>query len=161
MPHTTNPGHLTKHFNTQICEAFAIDLGKYIEQGFPDAAAETNRQWLRDVAAAASMIPDGDLPGKTIRERCEAVAAAYDQWNSPNSTREHRARHQRRVRRRVDRLAGTYRDRTELVEKKVDSTVYLAFYQATEKLVRALPDTLSAVPQRFAKYPEPSRIAAH
>jgi hypothetical protein len=160
MPHTSNPGHLTKHFNTQIFEAFAADLGKYIDQGLPDADAETNRQWLRDMTEAASMIPDAELRGKRIQQRCEAVAAEFDQWNSRNGTRENRAMHQRRMRRRVDKVARTYRRRTELLEEKGDPRVYLAFYQATEKLVRALPDTYSEVPQRFAKYPKPSGATA-
>jgi hypothetical protein len=156
MPRTHNPGHLTKHFNTQICEAFAIDLGKYIEQGFPDKEDEASRQWLRDIAAAASTIPDGELRGKRIKERCDAIAAEYDGWNSRNGTREIRARHHRRIRRKVDRLADTYRHRTALLEKKADPAMYRAFYEATEKLVSTLSNTLSAVPQTFAKYPKPS-----
>ncbi|MEN3294428.1 MAG: hypothetical protein V7642_3681 [Burkholderiales bacterium] len=160
MPRTSNPGHLTKHFNTQIFEAFTADLGKYIDQGLPDAATETNRQWLQDMTAAASMIPDAELRGKRIQQRCEAVAAEFDQWNARNGTRENRAAHQRRMRRSVDKVARSYRRRTELLEEKTDPRVYLAFYQATEKLVRALPDTYSEVPERFAKYPKPAGATA-
>jgi hypothetical protein len=157
MPHTRNPGHLTKHFNTQICEAFAADLGKYNEKGLSDEAREASERWLGDIVTAASMIPDGGLRGKSIRERCEAIAAEYSQWNSGNSTLEDRAAHQLRMKRKADKVGRTYRHRTKLVEQKVDPGTYLAFYQATEKLVGELADTLPAVAHTFAKYPKVSR----
>lgn len=161
MPRTANPGHLTKHFNTQIFEAFAHDLGKYNDQGLPDAAADTNKQWLHDMAAAASMIPDGELRGKRIQQRCEAFAAEYEEWNARNATQENRSIHYRRLRRKADKVARTYRHRTALLEKKTDPAIYQAFYQATEKLVNALPDTYSEVPETFGKYPKPSDVVAH
>jgi hypothetical protein len=156
MPRTSNPGHLTKHFNTQICEAFSMDLGRYIEKGFPDNESEANRQWLRDITAAAAAIPDAELRGKRVQQRCEAIAETYDRWNARDGTPELRARHHRRIRRKVDKLAYTYRRRTALLEQKADPAIYRAFYEATEKLLQATPTVWSAVPQTFAKYPKPS-----
>jgi hypothetical protein len=156
MPHTSNPRHLTKHFNTQICEAFAMDPGKYLEQGCSGNEDQANRQWLRDITAATSALPDAELRGKRIQQRCEAVAAEYDHWNARNGTPEIRAKHHRRIRRKVDKLADIYRRRTALLEQQTDPDTYRAFYQATEKLMHAVPDALSTVPQRLAKYPRPS-----
>ncbi len=156
MPHTSNAGHLTKHFNTQICEAFTADLRQYIETGLPGNEAEAGRQWLRDIEAAASALPDGALPGKKIKNRCEAIATEYDRWASREGTRDLRARQQWRMKHKVDKLADTYRRRTSILEKQTDPQTYRAFYQATEKLVQTVPHTLPTVGQTLLKYPNPS-----
>jgi hypothetical protein len=157
MPRTHNPGHLAKHFNTQVCEAFAIDLGKHIEQGLRDNEDAASKEWLRDISAAASTLPDGELRGgKSIKDRCDAIAAVYEGWSTRGGTPEMRARHQRRMRHKVDKLADAYRRRTALLEQHADPGMYGAFYLATEKFVSALANSWSAVPRAFAKYPKPS-----
>jgi TPP-dependent pyruvate/acetoin dehydrogenase alpha subunit len=156
MPHTSNPGHLTKHFNTQICEAFSMDLRKHNEDGISDHESAANSQWLRDVTDAAAAIPDAELRGKRIRQRYEAMAEAYDRWNARNGTPVLRARHHRRLSRKIDKLVDTYRRRTAMLEQKADPALYRAFYEATEKLLQATPNIWFAVLQRFAKYPKPS-----
>jgi hypothetical protein len=130
MPNTTNPGHLTKNFASHVFGAFARDLVKHVEGGRTFEQCDANKQWLCEIAAAASGLPDSELWGKKIYERCDAVTKEYDKWNSPEGNPALRDKHLTRIKRKVNKLAGTYRKRTALLEEKADIKVYFAFYEA-------------------------------
>jgi len=154
MPKTTNPGHLTKNFAGHVFSAFARDLVKHVERGLTLEQCNANKQWLREIAAAASGLPDSELWGKKIYERCDAVTNEYEQWNSPEGNPASRDKYLGRIKRKINKLAGTYRKRTALLQEKADIKVYLAFYEATEKLVNTVPDLLGEIAKTIVKYPK-------
>ncbi len=154
MSRTSNPGLLTKNFSGNVFGAFATDLVQHIESGLSDEQCEANKIWLQEVAAAAAALPDGNIFGKKIYERCDAVFNEYDRWNSPKGTPDIRKKYHQRIKDKVNKLSTAYRRRTALLEKEADIKVYLAFYDATEKLVLALPNALEAVSKVLIKYPK-------
>jgi hypothetical protein len=154
MPKSRNPGLLTKNLSGQIFGAFAVDLVAHLDKGLTDAQCNANQLWLQQIATAASTLPDSGLFGKKIYQRCDAVASEYDNWNSPAGTAENRRKYHQRIKKKINKLSGAYRRRTALLEREADIAVYLAFYSATEQLVRALPDLVTTVAKTLSKFPK-------
>jgi hypothetical protein len=135
-----------------VFSAFARDLVKHVERGLTLEKCDANKQWLREIAALASGLPDSELWGKKIYERCDAVTNEYEHWNSPEGNPASRDKYLGRIKNKINKLAGTYRKRTALLEEKADIKMYLAFYKATEKLVNIVPDLLGEVAKILVKY---------
>lgn len=154
MPKTRNPGLLTKNLSGHIFGAFAVDLVRYLDAGLTDAQCNANKVWLQQIAAAAASLPDSGLFGKKIFQYCDAVTEEYDHWNSPGGTPDVRRKYHQRIKKKINKLSGAYRRRTALLEKDADISVYLAFYAATEQLIRALPDLVTTVAKTLSKYPK-------
>jgi hypothetical protein len=161
MARTTNPGHLTKNMSMEAFGAFAAYLVKYIKTGLPEEECQANKIWLREMAAVATTLPDANMWGKTIAQRCDAVADEYDNWNKPGSTPESRDKYHQRLKKKINKLAATFRVRTALLEKQVGIGIYSAVYKATENLILAFPSILLAVAEAIAKYPRPPLNPPH
>lgn len=94
------------------------------------------------------------LWGKKIYERCDAVTNEYEHWNSPEGDPASRDKYLGRIKKKINKLAGTYRKRIVLLEENADIKVYLAFYEATEKSINTVPDLLGEVAKTLVKYPK-------
>ncbi len=152
MLKTTNPGYLARNFSGYVLGAFARDLVSHIEYGLTDKQCRANLQWLHELAALASGLPDSELCGKKIYERYDAIANEYELWCSPEGSPVSRKKYLNRMKKKINKLSGTYRNRMVLLEEKADIKVYLAFYEATEKLVATVPEVLTKVATALTKY---------
>jgi hypothetical protein len=155
MARTTNPGHLIKNMSMEVFGAFVVDLVKYVEPGLHEDKCKANKIWLRQMAAAATILPDANIWGTKIFQRCDAIVEKYDDWNDDEGTPQTRDKNLQGIKRRINKLAGTYRRRIAILEKEADIGVYYSLYQATEKLILAFPSILFAVAEALAKYPSP------
>lgn len=152
MSYTTNAGHLAKNFSSNVYGAFAQDLVRHTQGGFNDEQCNANQLWLQEMAAAAAALPDGRVFGKKIYQRCDAVFNEYHKWNSPGGTPEIREKYLQRIKNKINKLSGTYRTTTAILEKEADINIYLAFYEATEKLTRTIPDTLGSLAKVLSSF---------
>ncbi|HYI10930.1 MAG TPA: hypothetical protein VEK57_17875 [Thermoanaerobaculia bacterium] len=155
MPKTENPGDLTKLLMTQALSGFVVDLGRRTQAGVSRAERDVTKQWLEDMVAAASVLPDAGLFGKKIYERWRALADAYDQWGSGAATETDRRTSRDRVYKKVNDLTSAVARRTELMRQQADIRMYAAFYVATEKAITAIPNMLQSVAEALSGFKKP------
>jgi hypothetical protein len=139
---------------SQALSGFVVDLGRRTQTGVTSAERDVTRQWLEDMVAAASLLPDGGLLGKKTFERWRAVANAYDQWYIA-TTESDRAKARDRIYKKVNDLTSATARRTELMRQKVDINMYSAFYSATEKAITAIPNVLQSVAVALSGFKKP------
>lgn len=156
MARTRHPAHLAKNFSTQLFSAFVIDLGRFTEKGITDEQCSANVDWLREMSALYVVLGD-DFFGKRIFQRCDEVAREYDEWNSPEGTPKTRRVQYERIKRKVNKLAGSYRRRIEMIRQNADIDVYIAIYAAAERLILAFPGLLRTVAEVILKFPRGGR----
>lgn len=154
VPKTDNYGDLTKQLMSQALSGFVADLSRRTETEVTMAERATTKQWLEDMVAAASLLPDGGLLGKKVYQRWRAVADAYDQWYA-SAVGLDRTKARDRVYKKVNDLTSATARRTELMRQKVDVKVYAAFYSATEKAVTAIPNVLQSVAKALSGFKKP------
>jgi hypothetical protein len=154
MAKTRNPGLLLKNFSGHIFGAFAMDLVRLNDTGLAEAQCKENRMWLEEIASLTATLPDSALPGKKIFERCDDIVKEYVKWNAPNGTPDSRRKYHQRIKRKINKLSGTYRCRTVLLEKEADINFYRSLYTATEQLIHAIPDLVTTITQVFLKFPK-------
>ena len=154
MAKTENLGDLTKQLMSQALSGFVIDLGRRTETGASPTGHSATKEWLEDMVAAATLLPDGGLLGKKIHERWRAVANAYVSWYASASGPD-RSKSRDRVYKKVNDLTTATARRTELMRQKVDIKVYAAFYSATEKAVTAVPNVLQSVAKALSGFKRP------
>ena len=152
MPKTRNPGLLTKLLSSAIFSAFLSDLGKLTATGLTDPECQKNKDWLDGIADAVASIPEPET-GKRILDRCWEIKKVYDHWNYPEHRPEVRAELRRKLQDKVSKLSSTFARRTALLEENLDILVYRKFYDATEELVKQLPDKLTEMRKTLSRFP--------
>lgn len=144
MPRTDNPGHLAKLFSSAVFSAFLSDLDRWEADGLrPELHAAVSR-WLAELTDVAASIPDGNLIGRKVHERCDDLARAYREWHE-SGDEGRRSRKRRKLRKRINALATAYRVRAKLLEDEVDLRVLRAMYEATARLLLIVPGSSSAL----------------
>lgn len=152
MPKTKNPGHLTKLLSSAIFSAFLSDLGKLTATGLTLPECQKNKDWLDGIADAVAGIPEPET-GKRILDRCWEIKEVYDDWNFPEHRPEVRADLRKKLQDKVSKLSSTFAKRTALIEGNLDLIVYRKFYDATEELVKQMPDKLTEMRRSLYRFP--------